>query len=132
VVFGLLHGNLEQIPFAMLLGLYLGFVRVKTESILPAVLLHFLNNFFSVGMSFLYDKLGHTAQGIAYPLYYLVLTAFGFIGILMLKNENTDFFKFEKQESALSDGKKITTFLFAPLMIIVLAVVVIESFFVYV
>lgn len=131
VIFGLIHGNFEQIPFALVLGLYLGFVRAKTDSIVLAVLLHFLNNFFSVVLSFVFDKISVDLQNVIYPFYFLALIGFGFLGIMMLKDENAEFFKFEKVESVLSTSKKITTFLFAPLMIVVWAVVIIEAFFVY-
>lgn len=129
VVFGLMHGNFEQIPFAFLLGLYLGFITVKTESILPAVLLHFINNLFSVITGYLSDNLSTKAEQLMFPAYFLVLIAFGFIGILMLKEKNI--FKFENTESVLSEKEKITAFIFAPSTIIVMAVVILEAFFIY-
>jgi len=52
VFFGLLHGNLLQIPFAFILGLIFGYLTVQTGSIWPAVLLHFLNNAFSVVLQY--------------------------------------------------------------------------------
>lgn len=53
VLFGLIHGNLLQFPFAMILGLALGWLTVQTDSLLPAVLLHFTNNLTSVLLSWL-------------------------------------------------------------------------------
>ncbi|MGN1129828.1 MAG: lysostaphin resistance A-like protein, partial [Ruminococcus sp.] len=53
VLFGLMHGNLSQIPFAFILGLVIGFIAVKTNSIIPGILIHFFNNLFSVTMSYL-------------------------------------------------------------------------------
>lgn len=44
VLFGLVHGNAVQIPFAFLLGLVLGWLVVQTDCIWPAVVLHFANN----------------------------------------------------------------------------------------
>ena len=41
VLFGLMHGNLSQIPFAFILGLVIGFIAVKTNSIIPGILIHF-------------------------------------------------------------------------------------------
>lgn len=48
LVFGLLHGNLIQFVFATIVGLVLGFVTVKTDSVIPAVLIHGFNNGMSV------------------------------------------------------------------------------------
>lgn len=52
VLFGLLHGNLLQIPFAFILGLIFGYLTVQTGSIWPAVLIHFLNNAFSIALEY--------------------------------------------------------------------------------
>ena len=48
IVFGLLHGNVIQFVFAFLVGLILGYITVKTDSIVPAILVHALNNGMSV------------------------------------------------------------------------------------
>ena len=51
-LFGLLHGNILQIPFAFILGLIMGYVCVQTENIWVAVLIHFANNAMSVLLTF--------------------------------------------------------------------------------
>ena len=48
LLFGVMHGNFEQMPFAFLVGLVLGFITVKSGSILIAVAVHAFNNFVSV------------------------------------------------------------------------------------
>lgn len=130
--FGLLHGNLEQIPFAFILGLYLGFIVVKTESILPAVLLHFLNNFFSVVASYVSEIISPKHRETIMPIYLLVLLAFGFVGIAMTKKHSKDLFVFEKPSGVLSNKSKILTFFFAPGSILMFIVVLFEAFYIYV
>ena len=44
VVFGLFHGNLLQTPYALLMGLLLGYITVE-YSIIWSILLHMFNNF---------------------------------------------------------------------------------------
>lgn len=44
LVFGIVHGNLEQAPFAFILGLALGWVYYRTGSLLPSICMHFVNN----------------------------------------------------------------------------------------
>lgn len=51
IVFGLLHGNVIQFVFAFLVGLILGYITVKTDSVVPAILVHALNNGMSVIVS---------------------------------------------------------------------------------
>lgn len=48
LLFGLLHGNFTQVPFAIIAGTALGFVYVLTGSIWASSTVHFLNNFISV------------------------------------------------------------------------------------
>lgn len=53
IMFGLFHGNIQQSPFAALLGILLGYVAVKTGSIKNSILIHFINNSFATLMSYL-------------------------------------------------------------------------------
>ena len=53
LLFGLLHGNLTQAPYACLMGLILGFVYVHTDSLLPVTAIHALSNTIAVAMSYL-------------------------------------------------------------------------------
>lgn len=46
--FGLMHQNLTQGVFAFFMGIVLAFVTIKTKSIIPAMIIHFLNNFTAV------------------------------------------------------------------------------------
>jgi membrane protease YdiL (CAAX protease family) len=56
LLFGLLHGNIVQIPFAFIVGLVLAFITVKTESIIPAMITHFLINCSSVVVSLIEEN----------------------------------------------------------------------------
>lgn len=44
LLFGLIHMNPVQIPFAFALGILLGWLYYKTGSLVPAILSHFINN----------------------------------------------------------------------------------------
>uniref|UniRef100_A0AB33IXV8 Type II CAAX endopeptidase family protein n=1 Tax=Prevotella sp. GTC17253 TaxID=3236793 RepID=A0AB33IXV8_9BACT len=44
VLFGSVHGNLPQFVHAVLLGLLLGWLYYRTDSIVPGVVLHWVNN----------------------------------------------------------------------------------------
>ncbi len=52
LIFGIFHGNVQQFVFAFLLGLVLAYLTVQTESIWPAVVLHFSNNAMSVVLTY--------------------------------------------------------------------------------
>ncbi|MBQ9862250.1 MAG: CPBP family intramembrane metalloprotease [Clostridia bacterium] len=72
VLFALFHGNVLQIPFAFILGLVLGYLMVQTDSIWPAVLLHFSNNLMSVLLNFF---------GKCFPGQEVVITTVTFVAV---------------------------------------------------
>lgn len=52
-MFSFLHGNLGQIPSTFIAGLVMGYMAVRTESLWVPIMIHFVNNTFSVVISFL-------------------------------------------------------------------------------
>ena len=44
LIFGLIHGNFEQMPNAILIGLLFGYIAVKTNSIIVTIMIHVLHN----------------------------------------------------------------------------------------
>ena len=48
VLFGAIHGNLQQFPSTFLAGLLFGFISVKTGTIFYSIILHMFNNVFAV------------------------------------------------------------------------------------
>ena len=48
IVFGLMHANVIQFVFAFTIGLILGYITVKTDSVIPAMFIHGMNNGLSV------------------------------------------------------------------------------------
>ena len=65
LLFGIMHGNVVQIPFALAGGLVLGFIAVRTGSLWPSVCIHFLNNL----LSYLQEVFSHTLPEGAYYIY---------------------------------------------------------------
>ncbi len=50
LIFGVIHLNPAQIPYAFVLGLVLGWLYWRTSSLLPCILLHLVNNGLSVAL----------------------------------------------------------------------------------
>lgn len=48
LIFGVVHGNPAQIPFAFVVGMALGWMYYLTGSLVPGILMHFINNGSSV------------------------------------------------------------------------------------
>lgn len=55
-IFAIMHGNLVQAPFALIAGVGLGWICIKTGSIWPPIVVHILNNLFSLFISYLADS----------------------------------------------------------------------------
>ena len=65
IVFGLIHGNLIQFIFAFLVGAVLGYITVRTDNIIPAILIHGFNNGISVLGDFItYFSSSKTADNV--------------------------------------------------------------------
>lgn len=52
LLFGLMHMNIEQFFYATIIGFFVGYLSLMTGSIYPAMIIHFMNNFLNVYMSF--------------------------------------------------------------------------------
>ena len=55
LIFGVVHGNWVQAPFAFVTGLALGWMYYRTGSLLPGILMHFVNNSAAVASFLLAD-----------------------------------------------------------------------------
>lgn len=113
ILFGMLHGNFVQIPFAFIVGLVLGFVVCYTNSMLPAIIIHFFNNFFSVVMTMVEGKLDSKSANIISLSYMLILFIIGIAGFSYLAKNDKKFMtvKNESSEIECSSGHKIAVFL---------------------
>lgn len=47
ILFGLTHLNINQFFYATILGLFIGYASLVADSIYPAIIIHFMNNFLS-------------------------------------------------------------------------------------
>ena len=66
LLFSMMHGNIEQMPLAFLLGLALGFAVLFFESIWATVLMHACVNLFSTVISLLSLRIGESAGNLIY------------------------------------------------------------------
>lgn len=121
IIFGLLHGNLIQFVFAGIIGLVLGYITLKTNSVVPAMLIHGLNNAIgSFNYIFAYllgDKMNDNYVVYVF-LFWIVIGAI--CTVILLKNKkfkSTDSNKM-REPYANSTPKKLATFFFVPGMIV--------------
>ena len=122
-LFGLVHGNLVQIPFAFLVGLILGFLVIETESIWTGVIIHFVNHFISVCIDYLGDYVKEDILNIFYFIVVALFIVLGIVGIYILSVKNKNLFSFEKTESITTSSKKFGWICSSATVIIIFVVV---------
>ncbi len=83
LVFGLYHFNPYGLVALIALGAYFGYVAYQTESIFVVISLHFLNNFFSIVLYWLFGEEDFSTTSFNPPEeIYTDLTVFIILGIL--------------------------------------------------
>ena len=101
ILFGMMHGNLVQMPFAFIVGLILGYLVVRTGSLLPSILLHFFNNFYSC----LLEILSYNMDTFAYTVFsygsMILIFLLGFVALLFLLFKDLQFFSLPSSNSVL-------------------------------
>ncbi len=117
IVFGLLHANVTQFIFAFLIGLVLGFVTIKTDSIVPAVLIHAFNNGMSVFNSIAVYAFGEDASSTSILICYIFWAVLGIAATIYLFVKGELKGLDDNNRSVLTTSQKFTAFLF-PWMIV--------------
>lgn len=119
MMFGLMHGNLVQAPFAFLAGLVLGYVTIKTGTLWTGIAIHFLNNSLSIVYSLLYDNGYEKAGELLSVLGTWIGAGIGAVCLVILIVRKK-FTRPAKNSSVLSTGGCYGAYLLTPPMIVVL------------
>ncbi len=108
--FSVLHGNMFQIPYTFVGGLVLGYLAIKTKSLWPPMILHFVNNFYSAIVLIVTDNFSDQAGNyVAYAIW-ILFVVFGIVGFIGYR-KNSDKNSLSKSESVLSTQEKIVAFI---------------------
>jgi membrane protease YdiL (CAAX protease family) len=108
VLFACMHGNMVQIPYTVVGGMLLGYLAVATGSLWPSVILHFVNNLYSVVIIAVNDNFGENASTVVTVLMLIAFVVIGVMGIvrfIKLKYKVT-----LTEEKTLTIGAKISAF----------------------
>ena len=127
ILFGMMHGNLSQLPFAFILGITIGFAVLKTNSIWTGVLIHFINNSVSV----ILDKIMETAdnrqiEAFATSLYFALCILAFFVGLYLLKGKTKELTELNEERFESNMTQRLKWFFSAPAVIISIGVTALE------
>lgn len=89
ILFGLYHGNFIQMVFAFICGLAMGFAVIRTNSLLPSILIHFINNSVSLAVEMFSRYYGQSMANYANNVISLAIIALGILslGALFMKKK---------------------------------------------
>ncbi len=122
ILFGLMHGNIQQIPHAVLGGLVFGYITVRRGTLWWAMGLHAFNNALSVILSFCVPEelLGSPTFTFGF---YTVLFAAGIAAVWLLTRKKPDSFRLPMtgKEETLPGFESYKAFFTAPIIVIYLA-----------
>ncbi len=127
LVFGLMHRNAVQGIFAFIAGIVFGYIAIAANSIWPAVIVHALNNGFSV----LLNVLNETNEETANKVYALVISIVMVAGIFSA----VIFFLFGKRNKLrnpmpiLPIKEKVKSFLLNIPMVISMVIMILYTLF---
>lgn len=111
ILFGLMHGNLSQIPFAFIGGLILGYMRVYSKSMFPSMIMHCINNTIAVSLNLLSGVISENIINIAYLIFIIAIAVCAIISIVYLVKNDKDILNFSKDKvTNLQFSEKIKIF----------------------
>ncbi len=119
-LFGIMHGNLVQTPVTFLIGLVLGYLTVKTGSIIPSMILHFVNNSLVVVTEIIYSfiKDETTLAVVDLSIMIAIIIAGLICTAILLKKHKEKLFTFEKPENNIAISRQIACSFATPCTII--------------
>lgn len=126
ILFGVMHGNLVQAPFAFILGLVFGYFYVLTGSIWVGAVIHFLNNLISGLQFFLTRNLTEEASNLVNITIYFLILLFGVISLIFLLKKYPLTFSLTDSNGILSFKKRVLAALPGLIITIASIAVIIE------
>lgn len=124
LIFGIFHLNLIQMPYAFILGLFIGYFVMRTGSLWVGIIIHFINNSVAVVFEFAEVSVSEEALIIANLVYNLVCVILAVIAVVLILARYKDMFRFERSRTLLSGGKKTLYFITSPALILAMIVAV--------
>lgn len=119
ILFGLMHGNFIQIPFAFLIGLAVGVATMKTGSFWTGVAIHFINNLIATILEmFLPSDMSVYLQNLIYSIYIAICLLSAFVGIALMHGKGTDAISFHKSDLQATNHQKCRWFFSTPAVIV--------------
>ena len=126
LLFGLMHGNFQQAPFAFLVGLAVGYCVLKTNSLWVACAIHAFNNFISVFFEYVMDPLPVAVQNFSYAILLTAILLGGILALIRLKDRK-DVFGLPVPELVSNTNQRVKWFLSSPVIVIFIVICLLQA-----
>lgn len=123
IMFSLIHGNFDQIPYTFCLAIGLGILRCVTDSIWPCVFCHFLNN----TVATIATVLPQNASTVFQLVFFAVICIFGIISIAVV-SEKKLLSSLYKPNLATKPSSRVVRIICSPFMIIAIVIYLVTAF----
>lgn len=114
-LFGLMHGNIAQIPFALIVGIALGWLYIMTDNIWIPIAVHFINNGFSLLLQYCTIGMDDTRIGLMNAFTIFALIVIGALSLAVLVARRSSLFRRLPNRSNLCVGDKLAAIFSAPM-----------------
>jgi membrane protease YdiL (CAAX protease family) len=122
ILFALIHGNLLQGPYALLLGLVMGYFVVRSGSIWPAIIIHFINNLIVFVFQFVQWRGGQELFEFAAVTLFIASVILGIIGVVYMKSRYGALFYLKRGDYPLTEGQKNFSFFTSGFVIVAVVI----------
>lgn len=120
--FGIMHGNVAQFVLAFLVGIFMGYLNVKHNSLIPSICVHFAINIMSTASGFILNYAGNdSAVIIVFSILTFIIFFAGLIAFILFCRQN----KLPKS-SIHQQFRSLNIFLTSPAAVIAAAVYIIS------
>lgn len=131
ILFGMVHGNLGQIPFATGGGIFFAFLTIYTGSMLPSMILHGLNNLLSLIIEILFQVSNENTAYAVLITYYLIFSIVAVIAFVKLSRSDKKLLQLKKPNSVINEKEKAVSFIISPGFIVFVALIAFETISAY-
>ena len=126
--FGLIHGNFAQMPFAFLMGLLLGYLYAASGSLWVPMLVHLLNNSYSVILDHITNSLSAAEANVIFYFSLLILLLSGIAAFCYIVKKRPEILNIEKEEEKLISTSGMLKIAFSsPVFIISAALFIVDA-----
>lgn len=120
VIFGLVHGNIMQMPFAVIAGVALGYAVTVTDSLWTGIIIHFLNNFLSVLFSWARTGLSSGVNLVFSAIFTYGIIIIGVVALAGYAKNNPRMLKLYPSKTDVKKSRAAAVYFLMPAMLVAL------------